>query len=402
MKGVKIVMNHNTHIIYPKNSDTLKKEMQAIGADELGIRMMLPKGEFMIIKLQRVSLKAANIIKQEMLSKGGEAVLHKNVSMLTQEISDILLMGTEKHYKELIKKFRMQPFGLKQIAKEIEEVLESSRQRNKGIEIGNLFKVENKTLVMGILNVTPDSFSDGGKYNNISLAIEKALKLVDEGADIIDIGGESTRPDHRPVSLDEELKRVIPIVERLAKEITVPISIDTYKAEVARQAINAGAKIINDVWGFKKDPNIAKVAAELNVPIILMHNREEANYSSLMDDIIEDLRESIKIALDAGVEPTNIILDPGIGFAKTYEDNLIVMNNLEDIVSLGYPVLLGTSRKSLIGKTLDLPVEERIEGTAATVALGITKGCRIIRVHDVKEMKRVAKMMDAMIYKGQR
>lgn len=222
--------------------------------------------------------------------------------------------------------------------------------------------------------------------------------MIADGADIIDVGGESTRPGHQEISVEEELERVIPVIRALAKEIKVPISVDTYKAEVAQQAIEAGAHIINDVWGFKKDPNMAKVVAEYQVPVILMHNRMNMEYDSLMDDIIADLRESIQIAITAGVKADQIILDPGIGFAKTYQDNLQVMNRLDEIVALGYPVLLGTSRKSIIGNTLHLPVDERLEGTAATVAMGIVKGCKIMRVHDVKEMKRVCKMMDAMIY----
>lgn len=258
--------------------------------------------------------------------------------------------------------------------------------------------LEKKTVIMGILNVTPDSFSDGGQFNNIEKAIEHAKRLVNDGADIIDIGGESTRPGNQPVTLAEELARVIPIITALKKEIDVPISIDTYKAEVAKKAVEAGAELINDVWGFKKDKQIAKVAAELDVPVILMHNREKANYKSLMVEIISDLRESINIALNAGVKKDNIILDPGIGFGKTYSDNLVVMNRLDEIVAIGYPVLLGTSRKSMIGNALDLPTTERIEGTAATVALGIIKGCKIMRVHDVKEIKRVSKMLDAMLH----
>jgi dihydropteroate synthase len=256
----------------------------------------------------------------------------------------------------------------------------------------------NRTLVMGILNVTPDSFSDGGRYNRLDDALAHARKLAADGADIIDVGGESTRPGSQPVSLEEELERVIPVVEAVAREIDLPISVDTYKAEVARQAVRAGAHIINDVWGAKKDPDMARTAAELDVPIILMHNREKAEYRSLMDDICADLLESVEIVKQAGVRDERIILDPGIGFAKTYEDNLTVMRHLERVTSLGYPVLLGTSRKSMIGRTLDLPPDERVEGTAATVALGIVKGCRIVRVHDVKEMARVCRMMDAMLY----
>lgn len=257
-----------------------------------------------------------------------------------------------------------------------------------------------KTLIMGILNATPDSFSDGGKYNHIDVAVERAKELIEHGADIIDIGGESTRPGSLYVEVEEELERVIPIISALAKEIKVPISIDTYKAEVAKQAIEAGATIINDVWGAKADPDMAKVAAEYGVPIILMHNRKGRNYAQLIPDMISDLYESITIAKQAGVKEENIVLDPGIGFAKTQEDNLDVMNALEHFTGLGYPVLLGTSRKSFIGHVLDVPPQERMEGTGATVCLGIQKGCQIVRVHDVKEITRMAKMMDAMLQRG--
>lgn len=257
-----------------------------------------------------------------------------------------------------------------------------------------------KTWIMGILNATPDSFSDGGKFNREEAAVNHALLMEAEGADIIDIGGESTRPGSTKVSLEEEVTRVVPVIHSISKAVNVPISIDTYKSEVAKQAIEAGAHIINDVWGAKADPKIAEVAAHCDVPIILMHNRENKNYQSLMRDVIGDLIESISIAKQAGVKDEKIILDPGIGFAKTHEQNLEVMRNLNQIVQLGYPVLLGTSRKSLIGNVLDLPVEERVEGTGATVCLGIERGCHIVRVHDVKEMRRMAMMMDAMLGKG--
>ena len=257
-----------------------------------------------------------------------------------------------------------------------------------------------KTLIMGILNVTPDSFSDGGNYNEVETAVRHAKEMASSGADIIDIGGESTRPGFAKVSVEEELERVIPIIQAISREVKLPISIDTYKAEVAKQAIEAGAHIINDVWGAKAEPKIAEVAAHYNVPIILMHNRDNTNYRNLMADMIADLYESVKIAKDAGVRDENIILDPGIGFAKTPEQNLEAMRNLEQLNVLGYPVLLATSRKSFIGHVLDLPVEERVEGTGASICLGIEKGCEMIRVHDVKEMARMAKMMDAMLGKG--
>ena len=266
------------------------------------------------------------------------------------------------------------------------------------MKIGNKeFNLQERTYVMGILNITPDSFSDGGKYNEVELALEKVAQLINDGADIIDVGGESTRPNHVPVGVDEEIERVVPIIKAIKSKFDIPVSIDTYKAKTAEAAINAGADLINDVWGFKKDVEMAKVAAKYKVPCVLMHNREDNKYTDIMKDMIVDLSESINIALNAGVKREYIILDPGIGFAKTYEENLVVMNNLEEIKNLGLPVLLGTSRKSMIGLTLDLPVDQRVEGTVATTVMGIMKGCEFVRVHDVLENKRACVMTDAIL-----
>lgn len=254
-----------------------------------------------------------------------------------------------------------------------------------------------ETVIMGILNVTPDSFSDGGKYGRVDAALTRAEEMIREGAKIIDIGGESTRPGHAPVSFEEELERTVPIIEAITRKLNCAVSIDTYKAGVAEAAMQAGAHIINDVWGAKREPKIAEVAATYNAPIILMHNREVAKYEGrVMDEVIVDLEESIDIALQAGVTRENIWLDPGIGFAKDTTQNIVVMQGLQEISNMGYPLLLGTSRKSLIGNVLDLPVEERLEGTSATVCYGIEKGCHIMRVHDVKEIARATEMMDVL------
>lgn len=260
---------------------------------------------------------------------------------------------------------------------------------------------QKETVIMGILNVTPDSFSDGGNYGRVDLALKHAEEMIKDGAKIIDIGGESTRPGHAPVSMDEELARTIPVIEALTKELDCAVSIDTYKAKVAKAAVEAGAHIINDVWGAKREPEIANIAAAYGVPIILMHNRKEAVYNgSLMDEVLKDLTGSIEIAKLAGVANENIWLDPGIGFAKDTAQNLVVMQHLQDIANKGYPLLLGTSRKSLIGNVLGLPVEERLEGTEATVCYGIERGCHIMRVHDVKEISRLVKMMDVLVGKS--
>ncbi|UYO07492.1 MULTISPECIES: dihydropteroate synthase [Paenibacillus] len=262
-----------------------------------------------------------------------------------------------------------------------------------------VLRLGQSTQVMGILNVTPDSFSDGGRYVDPDSAVRHALKMMLDGADLIDIGGESTRPGYTPVSAEEELARVIPVIEAIHKAAPhIPISIDTYKAEVARQAILAGAHIINDIWGGKGDPDMLKVAAELGCPIILMHNRQDMDYTDFVEDVVADLEESVRLALAAGVRPEHIILDPGIGFAKNGEHNLKLMTQLDRLNQIGYPVLLATSRKKFIRSVLDLPVDDLVEGTAATVAFGIAQGCQLVRVHDVKSIKRTVKMCDAMIY----
>lgn len=254
-----------------------------------------------------------------------------------------------------------------------------------------------KTYIMGILNVTPDSFSDGGKYMSLEAAVEKAKNMVKEGADIIDIGGESTRPGFNTVEAEEEIERVLPVLEILVNELNVPISVDTNKGIVAEKALEAGAHIVNDIWGLQKDPLMAEIAARYNAGVIIMHNKEEKLYNDLMGEISEFLRNSIDVAKKAGIKNSSIVVDPGIGFGKTFEHNLEVMRRLGELKDLGFPILLGTSRKSFIGQILNLPTAERMEGTAATTALGIAAGVDIVRVHDVKEMCKVAKVADAII-----
>ncbi|WP_164215569.1 dihydropteroate synthase [Virgibacillus sp. YIM 98842] len=260
------------------------------------------------------------------------------------------------------------------------------------------YDLTDRTHIMGILNVTPDSFSDGGSYDSLKKAVAHAKKLEEQGADFIDIGGESTRPDHAPVSEQEEINRVVPIIEAVKKEVNIPISIDTYKAETAKQALEAGADMINDVWGAKREPEIAQVAAAYDAPIILMHNRTNMDYTDLVVDMKDDLQESIDIAVSAGVPRENIILDPGIGFAKTKEHNLAAMNHLELFHAFELPLLLGTSRKRFIGSTLDISIpKDRDVGTGATTCLGITKGVQIVRVHNVEMTVQLTKMMDTML-----
>jgi len=263
---------------------------------------------------------------------------------------------------------------------------------------GNMeFRWGERTYIMGVLNLTPDSFSGDGLGRNIEAAVVQARRVVEEGADILDIGGESTRPESSPVAADEELRRVIPVIERLAGELSVPLSIDTYRSEVARRAVTAGVMMINDVWGLRRNPELAQVAAEAGVPLVIVANQREKTYGEIVPEVIDSLREGMKLAQDAGVAWENIIIDPGIGFGKTLDGNLELMRRLGELRALGRPILLGTSRKSMIGLVLDLPPDQRLEGTAATVALGIANGADMVRVHDVMPMVRVSRMTDAIV-----
>lgn len=262
---------------------------------------------------------------------------------------------------------------------------------------GKEFDLDNHFYMMGILNVTPDSFSDGGKFYEMDSALKQAEKLVEDGADILDIGGESTRPNHIKISGTEEIERVCPIIEKVKERFDIPVSLDTYKPDVAHAGIEAGADLLNDIWGLKWDQTMAETVAKAGVPCCLMHNRHNQDYSDFVEDVLADMRECVDIALKAGISKDNIMLDPGIGFAKDLNGNLVMMKHLNRMKELGYPVLLGTSRKSMIGLTLDLPVTEREEGTIATSVMGLMVGCSVFRVHDVKANLRALRMAEAIL-----
>ena len=266
------------------------------------------------------------------------------------------------------------------------------------MKIGNReFQTKGHTYVMGILNVTPDSFSDGGKWNDRDRALKHVEEMIAEGMDIVDIGGESTRLGYTLLSDEEEIARVVPMIEAVKANFDIPISLDTYKSGVAEAGIRAGADLINDIWGLKYDNHMAKVIAKSGLPCCLMHNRKEPDYTDFIADFLKDMQETIDIAKKAGIADENIILDPGVGFGKTYENNLEIINKLECMHTLGYPILLGTSRKSVIGLTLDLPADQRMEGTVATTVIGVMKGVAFVRVHDVKENYRALKMTEAIL-----
>ncbi len=259
------------------------------------------------------------------------------------------------------------------------------------------FEIGKRPYIMGILNVTPDSFSDGGRYNRVEDALKQTQKMVEDGADLIDVGGESTRPGYIRITEEEELARVIPVIEAIKKRFDIPVSLDTYKAGVAEAGILAGADMINDIWGLKGDPAMAEVLAKHQTACCLMHNRFQPDYTDVLNDVISDLNESVKLAVSSGMKKDRLLVDPGIGFAKTYEQNLILLHHLEDLRQLGLPILLGTSRKSVIGLTLSLPPEEREEGTIATSVIGLMKGCSFFRVHDVAGNYRALKMAEAIL-----
>ncbi len=414
---------------------SLRKEMEAVGADPRGIAIMAPKGSFHLFKLEGLTFAAASILKQEMLSKGGEAVLSGDIYFGGERTTDVLLMATERTLREVLKVLRMQPLtSLRQLAEELAAAL----RHHAGPEYpccrigGREFRWGERTYVMGIVNVTPDSFSGDGVYATMETegvahpseraqaaterAVAQAISFLEEGVDIIDVGGESTRPGSAPIDAQTELSRVIPVVRRLREATDAPISIDTYKASVAAEALDAGADLVNDVWALQMDPELAPLVAERGVPVILMHNRSKPKnaaqqerlggryvgirYHDLMADIIRELRQRVEHAVQAGIPRSRIIIDPGMGFGKTVEQNLHLLNHVDELRVLGLPILAGPSRKSFIGYTLDLPPQERQEGTAAAVALCIARGVNMVRVHDARAMLRVARMSDAIIRAG--
>lgn len=399
------VLSHNTRIVSIKSLSQAKRELEIIGVDSYGIRLMAPKALSFAVKLKKVRPQAANILKQEALSLGAEAAISRGVIDLKKKRSDVLLLGTEKQYRLLVEKLRRQPFGLAEIANELKNLLTNFKRQRWEIECAKYtLRLGGRTLIMGILNVTPDSFTDGGRYDTLDSALLQAERMAEEGADIIDIGGESTRPGVRPVPLKEEMGRTIPVIKRLVKRIDLPISIDTYKSQVAREALGSGASLVNDISALRMDKGMAGVVSRYKAPLVLMHMQgrpsnmqKNPQYGDVVGEIISFLRERVAFAKEKGIDEERIIVDPGIGFSKTTEHNLEIFNRLSEFRSLGRPILIGPSRKSVIGNVLNLPVEERLEGTAATVAASILNGADIIRVHDVKEIKRVVDMTDAIL-----
>ena len=387
----------NAHI---RNSENPEEIMERARVSPEGAELMGKKGRFYIIKLEDVPIKDAIILKQEALSVGGECALSWGVVGLNVEKTDAVLMLTERQAEILLRKMREQPFNGRRIAEEVEEALKAYKKRKHIFRAGKR-KIELPIAVMGILNVTPDSFSDGGRYDRPELALERAKQMIEEGANIIDIGGESSRPGSPRISAEEELDRIMPVLEAIRGETDAIISVDTNKPEVAEKVLSAGADMINDIYGLRNE-GMAETVAEYDAGIVIMHMQgdpenmqENPQYEDVIGEIIGFLRTQAEKALKAGISPESIAVDPGIGFGKTVEHNLRIMKEMDSFRSLGYPVLIGASRKSFIGKTLDLPVEERLEGSLAMAALAVSKGASIIRAHDVKETVRAVRMLMA-------
>ncbi len=379
----------------------LAEEMKHLGVSDDGVEIMTRKSTFVAVMLENVPLRLAILLKQEALASGADFAVPGELLHLREGEYRGILFGPLPAVERTCEKMRMQPFKGRLLAEEVMEAIENSIRTPQPLRLRTGDLDFSRVRIMGILNVTPDSFSDGGRYMDVEAAVERAKRMVEEGADIVDVGGESTRPFSKPVPVEEERRRVIPVLERLLDEIDVPISVDTYKPEIAREALEMGAHMINDITGLG-NPEMRKVVADFGVPAVIMHMKGtprdmqvNPHYENVVSEIISFLRERVRMAREDGVE--QVIVDPGIGFGKRTEDNLRILRSLFSFRALGLPVLVGTSRKSFIGNVLNLPVEERLEGTLATLVVSVLNGASILRVHDVKEAVRAVRMAEAVM-----
>jgi len=383
--------------------------LDKIRVDACGIEAMLPKMRHLNIGMEGVSCRAANIIKQEMLAVGGDAAVARGTVACSIPATDVVLMGTQKQLRRFAEKITRQPFGLSMLAVSVTKFLENIDKQSHILKTARRdITLGDRTLIMGIVNSTPDSFSDGGRYLSTDQAIAHALRLVDEGADILDFGGESSRPGALPVSPEEELARVVPVIEAVAGQVETPLSVDTTKAAVARAAIDAGAEIVNDISSMSFDEQMPAVIAGTGAAIVLMHMRGtpvdmqagDLTYASLWGEVLRFLAERVAAAQREGIWERRIVVDPGLGFGKSFEDNFKILRDLHECRVLGLPVLVGPSRKAFIGRITGGAPAERSEGTAAAVTAAIMNGADIVRVHDVGTMKKVAAIADAIRGRG--
>ncbi|MDD5120342.1 MAG: dihydropteroate synthase [Candidatus Omnitrophica bacterium] len=395
-------------VFTPDNEKEVKKIMHDIGVDPYGVKIMLPKALNFLIHLKNINNIAANILKQEMLSLGADAAVARGALTGKVKKTDVLIIGSLSQFDSLKSKLKLQPFGLKQIGEDIEKDLLSYTRDNFVLRLrGRSLHLGRKTHIMGIINLTPDSFSGDGLYRgcgnaHVDLALRKAEQMAQEGADIIDLGGQSSRPGAKSVSTKEELRRIKPVVKLLVKKINLPVSIDTFKPEVADAALDAGAQIINDVSGLR-DKSMVRLAVKYKAAVVIMHMlgkpvnmQKNISYRSLIDDITAYLKRAVDSAHSLGVMNDKIIIDPGIGFGKTTFHNLQILKRLADFKVLGKPILIGTSRKSFIANLLGDTLENRVNGTLASCVIAAQNGANILRVHDVGELSRSLKMVEAI------
>jgi dihydropteroate synthase len=380
-----------------------EQELRRIGVDPGGICRMAPKMLARSIHLAGLQCRQANIIKQEMLSLGGDAAVARGTVACSIEKTDLILIGTDRQLQQLCQKLTAQPFRLPLLAEELAGLLSAIKAPPAIWKTSRRDIPLERPIIMGILNITPDSFSDGSLYIDPQQALEHALQMIAEGADIIDIGGESTRPGAADISHEEEIRRIMPVISLLADKVSCPVSVDTRKLKVAEAALSAGAEIINDISGLTFEPKLASLVAESGAGVVLMHTRgtpgnmqQDTSYGDLIGEIHSHLGQLLENALAHGIEKNRIVLDPGIGFGKSAAGNLEILRRLREFSSLGQPLLIGTSRKSFIGSTLKREAGERVYGTAATVALAAAGGASILRVHDVAAMRDVADMAHAI------
>ncbi len=406
-------MSNNARIV-GVDSATLIAELERVGAQTPGQSIMWRKGSFLPVRLEGLACVAANVLKQEMLARGGDCAVHRDCVTLGREETSVLLLGTRSQYEDLIGKLREHGLGLLEVGEQLGELLSCLDTPLAPLQLGlYALPIGERTLIMGILNVTPDSFSGDSLGDDVDAAVRQARRMRAEGADILDIGGQSTRPGAEPVTPDEELRRVLPVVRRLAGPdgVGLPISVDTSRAEVADAVLRVGAHIINDITGLRDEPEIASVVAKHNAALALMHiqgtprdMQHNPYYSDLLGEVIAYLRDGVKQAMAAGIPQGSIWVDPGIGFGKNMGHNLEILRRLSELKSLGCAILVGTSRKSFIGRILardrggEIPEpQERVVGTGATVAISIANGASIVRVHDVAHAVEVARVADAIV-----
>lgn len=386
-----------------KNENDFVKELARIGCAPEALPIFKKKLNVVPLKVDSLSCASANILKQTALSVGADCVISADVISGKKKRSDSIILATLRQYEEIARKLSYQHSGLAKLSEEIRKFLQGERRRLMKFR-NYTYNLRERTHIMGILNFTPDSFYDQGRYFKLDSALLRAEKMEEEGADFIDIGAESTRPGSKPISAKEEIDRLKPLLPLIRKRIRVPISVDTYKSETARFALEEGCEIINDISGLRFDPKMAPLLARYRSYVVIMHIKgrpqtmqKNPRYSDLMAEIYNYLKERIDYAKAGGIKEERIIVDPGIGFGKRLEDNYEILRRLEELKGLGAPILVGPSRKSFIGLTLNLPAEERLEGTIAACVLAVLSGANILRVHDVKEIKRAVKMAEAII-----